>query len=433
MGDEVPGHGMPADGMPADGMPADGMPADGMPADGMPADTVAPGADRLQHLVRAMVDVGSHLDLPTVLRRIVGTATELVGARYGALGVLDPTRTSLSQFITVGLSPEEEQAIGEPPKGHGILGLLITDPQPIRLPDLTQHPDSFGFPPGHPPMHSFLGVPLCVQGKVFGNLYLTDKLDGPGFSSADEELALGLAAAAGVAIDNARLHQRIRDLDLLEDRERIARDLHDTVIQRLFATGLSLQASSRLATDPELYDRIQLAVDDLDDTVREIRSVIFSLHADRRIAGASLRRDLLRLGAELTEVLGAEPRFRFHGPVDNLVTGHDETVRGEPLTAEVLAVTREALSNVARHARPGTAEVDVTVADGWLEVVVRDAGTPPDDEVPEGDTAATRNGGQGLPNLASRAEARGGASTFEPHPTGSRLTWRVPLGHPDRS
>ena len=138
MGDEVPGH--------------------GMPADVMPTDTAAPGADRLQHLVRAMVDVGSHLDLPTVLRRIVGTATELVGARYGALGVLDPTRTSLSQFITVGLSPEEEQAIGEPPKGHGILGLLITDPQPIRLPDLTQHPGSFGFPPGHPPMHSFLGA-----------------------------------------------------------------------------------------------------------------------------------------------------------------------------------------------------------------------------------------------------------------------------------
>lgn len=401
MGEEVPGHGMPAD-----------------------CDTL--GADRLQHLVRAMVDVGSHLDLPTVLRRIVGTATELVGAHYGALGVLDPTRTFLSQFITVGLSPEEEAAIGEPPKGHGILGLLITDPRPIRLPDLTLHPDSFGFPPHHPPMHSFLGVPLCVQGQVFGNLYLTDKRDGAEFSAADEELAVGLAAAAGVAIDNARLHQRIRDLDLLEDRERIARDLHDTVIQRLFATGLSLQASSRLATDPELHNRIQLAVDDLDATVREIRSVIFSLHADRHIAGASLRRDLLRVGAELTEVLGAEPRFRFHGPVDNLVAGHDEIVGGEPLTAEILAVTREALSNVARHARPGTAEVDVTVADGWLELVVTDAGTRTDDDAP--DRRGTGNGGQGLPNLSGRAEARGGSCTFEPHPNGSRLTWRVPLG-----
>lgn len=395
----------------------------------MPVENDTLGADRLQHLVRAMVDVGSHLDLPTVLRRIVGTATELVGARYGALGVLDPTRTFLSQFITVGLSPEEEAAIGELPKGHGILGLLITDPKPIRLPDLTRHPDSFGFPPHHPPMHSFLGVPLCVQGQVFGNLYLTDKQDGAEFSAADEELAIGLAAAAGVAIDNARLHQRIRDLDLLEDRERIARDLHDTVIQRLFATGLSLQASSRLATDPELHNRIQLAVDDLDATVREIRSVIFSLHADRRIAGASLRRDLLRVGAELTEVLGAEPRFRFHGPVDNLVAAHDEAMRGEPLTAEIKAVTREALSNVARHARPGTAEVDVTVADGWLELMVTDAGTRPDDDG-QPDQRATGNGGQGLPNLTGRAEARGGSCTFEPHPSGSRLTWRVPLGGP---
>lgn len=380
-------------------------------------------AERLQQLVQAMVDIGGHLDLATVLHRIVRTATDLVGARYGALGVLDPTHRTLSQFITVGLAPPEVEAIGEPPKGHGILGLLITDPRPIRLPDLTRHPDSFGFPPGHPPMHSFLGVPLLVQGRVFGNLYLTDKQTGGEFTAADEELAVGLAAAAGVAIDNARLHQRIRDLDLLEDRERIARDLHDTVIQRLFATGLSLQASARLATDPELHSRIQLAVDDLDATVREIRSVIFSLHADRRIAGASLRRDLLRLGAELTEVLGAEPRFRFHGPVDSLVANHDDSTWGEPLTADVLAVTREALSNVARHARAGTADVDVTVADGWFELQVRDAGTRSDDDR----DVAGLNGGQGLPNLTERAETRGGTATFDPHPTGSLLTWRVPL------
>jgi len=384
------------------------------------------GTDRLHRLIQAMVDVGSHLDLPTVLRRIVRTATELVDARYGALGVLDPTGTSLSQFITVGLSDGEIREIGDHPRGQGILGLLITDPEPIRLPDLTRHPDSFGFPPGHPPMTSFLGVPICVQGQVFGNLYLTDKQSGSEFSATDEELAVGLATAAGVAVDNARLHLRLRDLDLLEDRERIARDLHDTVIQRLFATGLSLQASARLATDPALHDRIQLAVDDLDATVREIRGVIFGLHADRRIAGSSLRRDLLRLGSELTEALGAEPRFRFHGPVDSLVTAHDEATSGDPLAAEVLVVVREALSNVARHARPGTVEIDLTVTGGWLELSVRDSGLRPPDE----HETHRRNGGHGLENLARRAAARGGSSTFAPSEDGSHLTWRVPLDPP---
>lgn len=381
------------------------------------------GTDRLQQLVQAMVDVGSHLDLPTVLRRIVGTATDLVDARYGALGVLDPTRTSLIQFITVGLSPDEVRRIGDPPSGHGILGLLITEPEPIRLPDLGRHPDSFGFPPGHPPMTSFLGVPITVQGQVFGNLYLTDKQSAAEFTPIDEELAISLATAAGVAIDNARLHQRVRDMDLLEDRERIARDLHDTVIQRLFATGLSLQASARLASDPTLHDRIQVAVDDLDATVREIRGVIFGLHADRRIAGASLRRDLLQLASELAETLGAEPRCRFHGPVDSLVASYDEDRPGPALAADVLAVAREALTNVARHARPGSTEVEVSVADGWLVMVVRDPGLRE-----EGDhSTVSTDGGHGLPNITRRAEARGGSASFQPDPEGSRLIWRVPL------
>ena len=213
---------------------------------------------------------------------------------------------------------------------------------------------------------------------------------------------------------------------VVEDRDRIARDLHDTVIQRLFATGLSLQASARLATDPALHDRIQLAVDDLDATVREIRGVIFGLHADRRIAGSSLRRDLLRLGSELTEALGAEPRFRFHGPVDSLVTAHDEATSGDPLAAEVLVVVREALSNVARHARPGTVEIDLTVTGGWLELSVRDSGLRPPDE----HETHRRNGGHGLENLARRAAARGGSSTFAPSEDGSHLTWRVPLDPP---
>ena len=136
------------------------------------------------------------------------------------------------------------------PQGHGILGLLIVDPKPLRLPDLNEHPDRFGFPEHHPPMTSFLGVPIAVRGRVFGNLYLCDKVGSEVFTDVDEELAVGLASAAGIAIENARLHARVAEFATLEDRERIARDLHDTVIQRLFAVGLGLQATMRMVSDP---------------------------------------------------------------------------------------------------------------------------------------------------------------------------------------
>lgn len=377
-------------------------------------------ARQLRHLIRAMVDVGSHLDLAEVLRRIVTTATELVQARYGALGVLDPTRTHLSQFITVGLDDDEVALIGDRPKGHGILGLLIVEPRPIRLPDLNAHPDSFGFPPGHPPMTSFLGVPVLVRGEVFGNLYLTDKIGGIPFTDADEELAVGLSASAGVAIDNARMHQRIRELDLLEDRERIARDLHDTVIQRLFATGLSLQASSRLATDPELNSRIQTAVDDLDTTVREIRTAIFGLNTENRLPGSSIRRRLLRLGDELVDAIGAEPRFRFDGPVDNAVASVVDDDRSSSLADDIAAVTREALTNVAKHA-PGSAEVHLVAQQGWLDLTVSDKGPGPA-------ATAEPTAGHGLRNMRTRAEARGGSfDLLEAPGGGTALRWRVPL------
>src|SRR4051812_36680110 len=237
----------------------------------------------MRQLLDAVLTVGSDLDLAAMLERIVQAAVDLVDARYGALGVLDDTRTRLAQFITVGIDDETHARIGNLPEGHGILGLLIVDAKPIRLPDLHEHPDSYGFPPNHPPMRSFLGVPIRVRDEVFGNLYLTDKTTAEVFTDVDEELVVGLAAAAGVAIDNARLHARLNDLNLVEDRERIARDLHDTVIQRLFATGLSLQASIRLVRgDPdEAERRISGAVDDLDVTVKHIRSAIFGLERTR--------------------------------------------------------------------------------------------------------------------------------------------------------
>ena len=371
------------------------------------------GADQLRRLLGAVVGIGGDLDLPVVLERIVETAAELVGATYGALGVLDPSGTHLSDFITVGLSDEQRAAIGELPKGHGILGLLIVEPVPIRLPDLTLHPDSYGFPPGHPPMTSFLGLPLFVRGVVFGNLYLTDKQGGGSFTEEDQELATGLATAAAVAIDNARLHAQAREVDLIQDRERIARDLHDTVIHRLFATGLSLQAAARLIDRPEARERVESAVDQLDTTVREIRTSIFELQTSSTITEGP-RRALLDLGDEIAASTGTRATFRFEGPLDTVL--EPDEVR------HLLAVAREGLSNVAHHASGSLATVTVSIASGWLEVTVDDAGPGP---------GPARSGGQGLVNLASRAEELGGSSTLEHRPTGgSRLAWRVPLARP---
>ena len=353
------------------------------------------GPRSLRRLLDAVMTVGSDLDLASVLHRIVESAVELVDARYGALGVLDVTRTRLSEFITVGLGEDATHAIGHLPEGHGILGLLIVDPKPIRLPDLSEHPDSYGFPPNHPPMQSFLGVPVTVRGEVFGNLYLTDKTSAEVFTDVDQELVVALAAAAGVAIENARLHVRVREFALVEDRERIARDLHDTVIQRLFATGLSLQGTARLVSDPEAARRIEAAVDDLDTTVKHIRSAIFGLEATRPSVGG-LRSRVVSVIHESADALGFEPTVLFNGPVDTAVP--------DDVGADVVAVVREALANVARHAGASRADVEVVVDDD-KELVVRvtdDGPGPPAVDAPRG---------RGLANLAARAERLGG--TFE--------------------
>ena len=357
-----------------------------------------------------MLSVGSELDVVEVLRAIITAATELVDARYGALGVLDEAGTRLSQFITVGIDEDGRRAIGPLPQGHGILGLLIVDPRPLRLPDLRDHPESFGFPPNHPPMRSFLGVPILVRGQVFGNLYLCDKSSDDVFSDIDEELVIALAGAAGIAIDNARLHARVADIAMFEDRERIARELHDTVIQRLFATGLTLQATTRLVDRPEVVDRLQSMVEDLDETVRHVRSAIFELHA-ARLPGDSLRQAVLALCAESSRSMGFEPRVHFDGPVDSSV---DEAVADH-----VLAVLQEALSNVTRHAAATKVEVSVVTADGELQVTVTDDGRGLTDAV---------SGGRGLENMRARASRLGGEAAWEPAPGGGTiLRWRVPL------
>lgn len=541
-------------------------------------DAVRGTRDRVHSLLEAVLSVGRELDLPQVLQRIVEAAVVLVDAEYGALGVIgDDGR--LSRFIPVGMDEERIEAIGPLPSGHGLLGELIRHPEPLRVPDLSRHPGSSGFPPHHPPMRTFLGVPIRVREEVFGNLYLTEKRGGREFDAEDETVLSTLAVAAGVAIENARLYEQARNRErwlranteitagllsgvdeqrvlelivdharrilcadlgvlalplegtenlqvalamgerseafrglvlsrrgsflgaaieaggpitsahvaedprittgasrwegmgpavavpmgtgdgahgalllargakaaaftevetdpllsfaaqaavamelaerrraaeqvaLLEDRDRIARDLHDLAIQRLFATGMTLQSAVRFVRHPEASERLLRAVDDLDETIKIIRSTIFGLRSHGTgPAGRGLRVRVAEVVEESVRSLGFTPALRMEGLVDTDVP---------PAVADdVVAVLGEALSNVARHARASSAEVSLVVGSGVVTATVVDDGV--------GISPGGRR--SGLNNLAERAEKLGGGLSIEsPEGGGSRLVWRVPL------
>ncbi len=516
---------------------------------------------RTSALLDAVVAIGSDLDLHAVLDRIVRSACTLTGARYGALGVL-AAGGGLGDFITFGLTDQQRAQIGDLPRGRGILGLLIAEPDPLRLPDLSAHPESVGFPPNHPPMSSFLGVPVRIRGTVFGNLYLTEKQGDDEFSPEDEVLVQALARAAGFVIENARSYEQSerqrrwleatarlsatlqpsidvddaraqvaiaarsalggddtvgvvvlvddelqvaavdgrdparlppvvvacaddvraaiedgavsasthrgrpvivvplvthltdpaalvavrpptspaetrtslqvrellaafgsqaalaldriqavserQELAVVSDRDRIARDLHDVVIQRLFATGLQLQGTRRRVESPLVAERLDQAVADLDETIRDIRTTIFGL---RQARPGGLFSEVRLLTDEYAEALGFVPLVRSHGPVDTVVTGQP--------AESLLAVLREALSNVARHAEATSVmiEVEASADEGLLRV--RDDG--------RGLPAERRE--SGLANARQRATDLGGTCTVEPSDdAGTVLTWRVPLG-----
>jgi len=340
----------------------------------------------------------------------------LSGGQHGFdSGVLDESGAHLAQFIHVGIDLETAEGIGSLPEGQGILGLLIADPRPIQLADLTNHPASFGFPPNHPPMRSFLGVPVLVRGAVFGNLYLTDKEHAPEFTDADLQLAIALAAAAGMAIENARLHAKMQEMLVLEDRERIARELHDTVIQRIFATGLSLQGIAARISDEETAERLQSSVDDLDTTVREIRTTIFELQRPQ-LPGRSIRQDVLDLVNELAVAFDIKTSTTFGGAID-VTLGADS---GRQISDDLFAVLREAITNVARHAHARRIAIALDASD-WIELYITDDGVGITGENQD------RSTGNGLKNLRQRAEAAGGEMTLTAIPAGgTELVWRVP-------
>jgi signal transduction histidine kinase len=370
---------------------------------------------KLRRLLEAVLLLEEDLSLPVLLRHFVEEACAMTSARYGALGVLNDERTGLAEFITVGLSAEEERAIGERPTGLGVLGLLIVDPRPLRLRNIGDHPDSAGFPAKHPQMHSFLGVPVGARDEIYGNLYLTDKIGWSEFTQDDESLALAFAQAAGIAIENARLHERVQEIAVLEDRDRIARDLHDAVIQRLFAIGLSLQGVARPPLDGEALERVQRAIGDLDETIRQIRSSIFEL-AGTAATSPGLRANILALVRELRPVVGFDVSVSFEGPI--------ETAVPEAVGEHLLFTIRETLTNVGRHAKASRASVLVRAGTSALTLEVVDDGRG----IQAAGGGGTTAGGLGLVNLRRRAEKLGGEVTIgEPDDGGTSIVWRVPV------
>ena len=341
---------------------------------------------KLRRVLEATLLVEADLELPVLLRHVIDEALSMTNARYGAIGVLNEDRTALAEFITVGLTSEEEKEIGARPTGRGVLGLLINEPKALRMAQISSHPDSFGFPAGHPPMSSFLGVPIKVRDEVYGNLYLTEKIGWSEFTSDDEALVGALAIAAGIAIENTRLHQRVQELAISDERDRLARDLHDTVIQRLFAVGLTLQSIAGTVTTPGEADRLRRTIADIDDTIRQVRTTIFELGLDNTRQGT--RASVLVLVEELTPVVGFEVNTSINGPIDATLSNE--------IVEHLLATLREALTNIGRHAQASRASVILNVDSEVCRLQILDNGL--------GIQGAGREGGHGL---GQHAEASG--------------------------
>lgn len=360
--------------------------------------------DRRDELIRAGMELASEHDLDAILQRIVELAAQLTGARYAALGVLGPGG-QLIDFVTTGVTPEQRAAIGDLPHGRGVLGLLVTEARPLRLRNIAEHPSSVGFPPNHPPMRSFLGAPVSAHGSVFGNIYLTEKQGAEEFGEADLETLVVLATQAGVAVENARLldetrraQQKLRELSVLEDRERIARELHDGVIQSLFAAGMSLQGAAGMAGDAEVERRIENVVTDIDRTIRDLRNFIFGLRP-----GILADRQLDQAFKELASEFGSRSGVVTVVEVDGEAASELSSRAGD-----LVQLVREALSNVGRHGAATTCRVSLRRGEDGFLLEVDDDG--------RGFDVDLTSWGMGLTNLRERVESLGGTLEIESVP-----------------
>jgi signal transduction histidine kinase len=359
--------------------------------------------------------VAEELSVDRVLQVIVDQVRPLVGAQYAALGIVDE-RGVIERFITSGMEPEVRAAIGDLPRGHGLLGVIIRENRSIRIPDIAADRRRSGFPPQHPPMKSFLGAPVTTKGRSVGNLYLTNKQGATEFSADDQHLVETFAFHAGIAIENARLHERVQRLAVVDERERIARDLHDGIIQSMYAVGLSLEDVPELMReDPgEATARVERAIDALHLTIRDVRNFILGL-----------RSELLHDGSLAGGVALLAEQFRQTRLVEVELRSDSELPEPAPeRTAEVLAIVREALSNAGRHSKATELLLELRAAGDSVRVIISDNGVGFDPNAPR------RRGHHGIVNMRNRALNIGGALALSSRPGGgTRVEITFPVGH----
>jgi signal transduction histidine kinase len=367
-------------------------------------------AAALPPLVQALDDavrsISSVLELEQVLKLIVDRVRELVNARYAALGIVD-ANGQITEFVTSGLTDEEYRAIGHLPHGRGLLGLIIRENRSYRIPHIAEHPESYGFPPNHPVMDSFLGVPVTVKGDPVGRLYLTDKQGAAEFSARDQALVETFALHAGIAIENARLHEEVQRLILVDERERISRDLHDSVIQGIYGVTLALDDVPDLveASPVEARHRVDEAIDALHAVIRDIRNFIFEL-SPVLLESGSLADGLRAMADEL----------RRHTAIDIEVEAAEIPGLPVEVVAELLAIAREALANVARHSAATSAWMRVARTEDGVTMEIGDDGRG------FATAGAPSSGHHGLGNMGARAAHLGGTLRIDSAPgEGTRI------------
>jgi signal transduction histidine kinase len=371
-------------------------------------------AAALYALDRATRAIAGELDIERVLQLIVDSVRDLVGAQYAALGIVGADGR-IERFITSGISTEHRMVIGALPSGYGLLGTLIRDGVSLRIPDISKHPDSYGFPPEHPEMHSFLGVPVHVVGVPVGNFYLTEKRNAPEFSAEDQELVEMFARHAGIAIHNAKLHQDVQQLAVIDERLRISRDLHDGIIQGIYAVSLSLEDVLDLIESDrgEATARVDRAIDRLHTAIADIRQFIVGLGMD---TGDGLRGALEAMAADLLSGTSIDVELDVAG-----ASQLDGRLLPEA-NHELLQIAREAVSNVARHsgARKAALSLVVDADEAILRIEDDGAGFDPDQRLGSGHF--------GLANLRDRAAGVGGTLSIGSEPgKGTRIIVRLPL------
>jgi len=379
------------------------------------------GVAELEALVEATRAIAEVLDLEPVLQLIVDRVRVLVGADYAALSIVH-VNGGIERFITSGMDADLRLAIGDPPRGHGLLGLITREARSYRVTRIADHPDSYGFPAHHPSMTSFLGVPVTVHGRSVGNLYLTDKRDALEFTESDRLLVEMFALRAGIAIDNARLHEQVQRLAVVEERERISRDLHDGIIQSIYGVALSLEEVSYLmASAPdEAGVRVDRAIDSLNLTIREIRNFILGLRSEL-LHGADVVAGLATLADEFGATGAADVELDIEVDPEataSLPVGH---------RVQLLQMAREALSNAVRHAHARRITLSLHSVRQGLVLAVEDDG------VGFEATTAPPSGHLGLANLRERATAIGGELTIDSTAGGgTRIRILVPKSSPDQ-